>query len=114
MNSENTSAGANLARDRLIFRDDIRPDEVFFIHHGDDLEVVVLEINPLLRGLSSAHLLPMELISDRTTFVDFFAFVNRQFVDIAFPDGTVVPWSDMLIFDPTITATSYVYNLDVC
>ena len=109
--------GIGTPTDRLIFKDDIRKDEVFFIRRGNDLEVVVLDINPFIRGFLAVYLLPMELITDdfdaqaldhatnRITFIDFFRFTPRRFVDITFPDGSVVCVDDILNLSRVIFGT---------
>jgi len=70
------------ARDLLVFRDGITPDEVFLIRRGDDLEIHIVDANT----------------DNIVIFVDFFIIIitQRQIVSITFGDGSVWSRQDLL------------------
>ena len=75
----NNSTITPAARDLLVFRDDIRQDEVFFIRDGNNLEIHVTD--------SAENIV---------IFIDFFRLNQRQVVSITFGDGTVLLRQDLL------------------
>ena len=109
---------AGRSGDRLVFRDDIRPDEVFLVRSGNDLEVIIPEINP--RARTMVHLIPMQLVTEeafdepvianatnRIIYTSFFTSTQNQFASITFPCGTVVTRSDVVGMARVIYGTDY-------
>jgi len=72
MSTQPSTAATGSARDRLVFRDYIRPGEVFFIRRGNDLEIVIVEQEPMMmRGFSTtAFLIPLTLINEDSIDVE--------------------------------------------
>ena len=100
-NANNTSSLS--ARDMLIFRDDIRRDEVFLFRTDNNLEVIILDIDPDMArvitprdSLDAATRAAIDNATNRTIFVDFFRLNQRQLVSITFPDGSVITRNEIL------------------
>ena len=73
------SAPTSVIRDRLIFTDDVHPDEVFLVRRGNNLDVVV--------AINGNY----QTSPNRTTLIDFFCLNQRRVADATFPCGTVIP-----------------------
>ncbi|MCL2261584.1 MAG: S8 family serine peptidase, partial [Defluviitaleaceae bacterium] len=96
------NSSSSISRDRLVLKDGIRPDEVYFVRDGNNLEIYIWEKPAIMAfGMSTIHLLPMELvcenaieefreifenITNRITFVDFFRATRHRIIDITFDD----------------------------
>ena len=84
------STSTGIVRDMLVFRDDIRSDDVFFAQSGNNLEVIIVEqshANSLASALNNA--------TNVVVFVDFFRLNQRRIVNITFPDGTEMTQDDI-------------------
>jgi len=85
-----------ITRDRLIFKDDISPDEIFIIRVGNNLEINVLP-RELISDRAIDCLSVLDNVSNKVILVNFFVLNRHRIVDIRFPDGTVWVMNDDLI-----------------
>ena len=77
-------------RDALFLTNGIRPDEVYFVRVGNDLEIVVAEA------------------TNRITFVDFFLPSRNRISNIVFGCGAVITLSEIMNHVPVIPTAEYV------
>ncbi|MDR2590014.1 MAG: hypothetical protein LBC71_03380, partial [Oscillospiraceae bacterium] len=94
------SNSVNTTRDKLIFKDGISPVEVFLLRVGDNLEIFIMSADNISNRTIN-EIEALDIVTNKTVFVDFFKENRRRVTDISFNDGT-----NWIISNPLIQSFS--------
>jgi len=97
------SINANTPRGELEFKDDITPDEVFFVRNGWNLEVIVLN-GGLAAGADRTVLL--NAATNRVVLVNFFNSQRHQITHVSFDNGEVIILDEILALSRILYGTA--------